>query len=41
MTENNYYQLEKSARNIPNVDVISVREINPINLLKPQKDLSH
>ena len=26
-----------SARNIPNVDVISVREINPINLLKPQK----
>ena len=25
------------ARNIPNVDVISVREINPINLLKPQK----
>ena len=27
-----------SARNIPNVDVITVREINPINLLKPQKD---
>ena len=26
-----------SARNIPNVDVISVREINPVNLLKPQK----
>ena len=26
-----------SARNIPNVDVITVREINPINLLKPQK----
>ena len=24
-----------SARNIPNVDVITVREINPINLLKP------
>ena len=26
-----------STRNIPNVDVITVREINPINLLKPQK----
>lgn len=26
-----------SARNIPNVDVITFREINPINLLKPQK----
>ena len=26
-----------SARNIPNVDVITVTEINPINLLKPQK----
>ena len=26
-----------SARNIPNVYVITVREINPINLLKPQK----
>ena len=26
-----------SDRNIPNVDVITVREINPINLLKPQK----
>ena len=26
-----------SARNIPNVDAITVREINPINLLKPQK----
>ena len=26
-----------SARNIRNVDVISVREINPVNLLKPQK----
>ena len=26
-----------SARNIPNVDVITVREINPINLHKPQK----
>ena len=26
-----------SARNIPNVDVITVREINPVNLLKPQK----
>ena len=26
-----------SARNIPNVDVITVREINPVNLLKTQK----
>ena len=26
-----------SARNIPNVDIISVREINPVNLLKAQK----
>ena len=26
-----------SARNIHNVDVITVREINPVNLLKPQK----
>ena len=26
-----------SARNIPNVDVITVSEINPVNLLKPQK----
>ena len=26
-----------SARNIPIVDVITVREINPVNLLKPQK----
>lgn len=26
-----------SARNIPNVDVITVREINPVNILKPQK----
>ena len=26
-----------SARNIPNVDVITAREINPVNLLKPQK----
>ena len=26
-----------SARNIPNVEVITVREINPVNLLKPQK----
>ena len=26
-----------SARNIPNVDVITVNEINPVNLLKPQK----
>ena len=30
-------KIEKSARNIPNVEVITVREINPINLLKPQK----
>ena len=26
-----------SARNMPNVDVITVREINPVSLLKPQK----
>ena len=26
-----------SARNIPNVDVITVREINPVKLLNPQK----
>ena len=26
-----------SARNIPNVDVITFREINPVSLLKPQK----
>tara|TARA_Y100001936_G_scaffold109626_1_gene107799 strand:- start:153 stop:767 length:615 start_codon:yes stop_codon:yes gene_type:complete len=26
-----------SARNIPNVDVITVREINPVNLIKSQK----
>ena len=26
-----------SARNIPNVDIITVREINPFNLLKAQK----
>ena len=26
-----------SARNIPNVDIIAVREINPVNLLKAQK----
>jgi large subunit ribosomal protein L4 len=26
-----------SARNIPNVDIITVREINPVNLLKAQK----
>ena len=26
-----------SARNIPNVDTITVREINPVNLLKAQK----
>ena len=26
-----------SSRNIPNVDVITVREINPVNLLKAQK----
>jgi large subunit ribosomal protein L4 len=26
-----------SSRNIPNVDIITVREINPINLLKAQK----
>ena len=26
-----------SARNIPNVDIITVREINPVNLLKAQR----
>ena len=26
-----------SARNIPNVDIITVRELNPVNLLKAQK----
>ena len=26
-----------SARNIPNVDIITVREINPVNLIKAQK----
>ena len=26
-----------SARNIPNVDIITVREINPVNLVKAQK----
>ena len=26
-----------SARNIPNVDIITVREINPVNILKAQK----
>ena len=26
-----------AARNIPNVDIITVREINPVNLLKAQK----
>ena len=26
-----------SARNIPNVDIITVKEINPVNLLKAQK----
>ena len=26
-----------SSRNIPNVDIIAVREINPVNLLKAQK----
>jgi large subunit ribosomal protein L4 len=26
-----------SARNIPNLDIITVREINPVNLLKAQK----
>ena len=26
-----------STRNIPNVDVITVREINPVNLLKANK----
>ena len=37
ITEELDINLYLSARNIPNVDVITVREINPINLLKPQK----
>ena len=37
ITEEPDVNLYLSARNIPNVDVITVREINPINLLKPQK----
>ena len=37
ITEEPDINLYLSARNIPNVDVITVREINPINLLKPQK----
>jgi len=32
--DSNFYL---SARNIPNVDVITYRETNPVNLLKPQK----
>ena len=36
--DSNFYL---SARNIPNVEVITVREINPINLLKPQKVAVH
>ena len=37
ITEELDINLYLSARNIPNVEVITVREINPINLLKPQK----
>jgi large subunit ribosomal protein L4 len=37
ITEELDLNLFLSARNIPNVDVITVREINPVNLLKPQK----
>ena len=37
ITEEYDMNLYLSARNIPNVDVITVREINPVNLLKPNK----
>ena len=37
ITEELDLNLFLSARNIPNVDVITVREINPVNLLKSQK----
>ncbi len=37
ITEEYDMNLCLSARNIPNVDVITVREINPVNLLKPNK----
>ena len=37
ITEELDINLYLSARNIPNVEVVTVREINPINLLKPQK----
>jgi large subunit ribosomal protein L4 len=37
ITDELYVNLYLSARNIPNVDIITVREINPVNLLKAQK----
>ena len=37
ITEEYDMNLYLSARNIPNVDVITVKEINPVNLLKPNK----
>ncbi len=37
ITEEYDMNLYLSARNIPNVDIITVREINPVNLLKPDK----
>ena len=37
ITEEFDMNLYLSARNIPNVDIITVREINPVNLLKPDK----
>jgi large subunit ribosomal protein L4 len=37
ITEELDVNLYLSARNIPNVDIITVREINPVNLLKAQK----
>ena len=37
ITEEYDINLYLSARNIPNVDIITVREINPVNLLKPDK----
>ena len=37
ITEEYDMNLYLSARNIPIVDIITVREINPVNLLKPDK----
>ena len=37
LDKNSKEKIEKSARNIPNVDVITVKEINPVNLIKSHK----